>query len=138
MSKLDNSSLSLESLFVRIKLAALWTTLMLLYIYADIFSLYRPGAIDSIRDGFMGPFTATQSSIAIAAAMLAIPALMVAGSFFFAVKTTRLIMIVMGVFFTFVNVGNLVGEVWIYYLAYGVVEIFLTLSITVLAWRWQR
>lgn len=138
MPSSQTTGLTLDSLFIRIKLAALWTSLMLLYIYADIFSLYRPGAIDEIRDGFMGPFEATQSSIAVAAAMLAIPALMVAGSFFFSMKITKVLTIVMGVLFSLVNIGNLVGEIWIYYLAYGAVEIAITFSIIVLAWRWRE
>ncbi|MFQ3230794.1 DUF6326 family protein [Reinekea sp.] len=137
MSSSQASGLTLDSIFIRIKLAALWTSLMLLYIYADIFSLYRPGMIDKIRDGFMGPFEASQTTIAVAAAMLAIPALMVAGSFLFSMKITKISTISLGALFTLVNISNLVGEVWIYYLAYGAIEIIITISIVVLAWRWQ-
>jgi len=33
---------------VKMKLSALWATLMFLYIYADIYSLYRPGQIEKM------------------------------------------------------------------------------------------
>ena len=44
---------------VKMKLSALWVALMLLYIYADIFSLYRPGQIEKMMEGLMGPFPVT-------------------------------------------------------------------------------
>jgi len=129
---------SLEYLTMRMKLAALWTSLMFLYIYADVFSLYRPGAISKIIEGYMGPFEATQSALSIAAALMFIPAMMVAGSFVFGLKTTRILQIVTGVLFTLVNVGNLIGETWVYYLMYGAVEIAITIVITIFAWRFLR
>ena len=48
---------------VRMKLSALWVALMLLYIYADIFSLYRPGQIEKMMEGFIGPLAVTQASL---------------------------------------------------------------------------
>src|SRR5690348_5622485 len=62
---------------VRMKLSALWASMMLLYIYADILSLYKPGQIDEMLDGRMGPFPATQGSLLTAAILLIIPAVMV-------------------------------------------------------------
>ena len=48
---------------VKMKLSALWVALMLLYIYADIFSLFRPGQIEEMISGRMGPFPVTQGSL---------------------------------------------------------------------------
>jgi len=45
---------------VRMKLSALWAALMLMYIYADWFSLFRTGQIEEMISGQMGPFPATQ------------------------------------------------------------------------------
>ncbi len=133
----ESSSLTLDTLFMRIKLASLWTSLMLLYIYADIFTFYRPGFINSIVDGNMGPFETTQFSLALAGVLMSIPAMMVAGSFLFSLKATRVLTIVSALLFTLVNVGNLVGETWIYYLMYGFVELTITIVIAVMAWRWR-
>ena len=35
---------------VKIKLAALWTSVMFLYIYADYFGLYVPGVLRSMEE----------------------------------------------------------------------------------------
>ena len=62
---------------VRTKLSALWIAMMLLYIYADILSLFRPGQIEEIMDGLMGPFPVTQGSLVVASLLMIIPAVMV-------------------------------------------------------------
>ena len=62
---------------VRIKLSALWIAMMLLYIYADIFSLYRPGAIEDMMAGRMGPFPVTQASLLTASILMVIPLLVI-------------------------------------------------------------
>ena len=48
---------------VKIKLSALWVAMMLLYIYADILSLFRPGQIEEMLEGRMGPFPVTQGIV---------------------------------------------------------------------------
>jgi hypothetical protein len=63
---------------VKVKLAGLWTAMMLLYVYADILSLYRPGQIAEIESGKMGPFDVSQSSLVIASLIVILPALMIA------------------------------------------------------------
>jgi hypothetical protein len=44
--------------------------------------------------------------------------------------------IVLGVLYTLVNISNLIGETWAYYLFFGIVEIAATLLIVWYAWRW--
>ena len=39
---------------VPVKLAAAWTSFVLLYVYTDILSFYMPGVIDDIRAGMPG------------------------------------------------------------------------------------
>ena len=39
---------------VKIKLSALWVTLMLFYIYADILGFYSPGVIEKVVSGEIG------------------------------------------------------------------------------------
>ncbi len=51
----------------RAKLAALRATLMFLYVYADVLSLYRPGVIDDIRDEMMGTLEVSQAALLAAA-----------------------------------------------------------------------
>jgi hypothetical protein len=44
----------------------------------------------------------------------------------------------LGLLFTLVNVSNLVGESWVYYFLFRLLEIALTLTIVATAWNWPR
>ncbi len=121
---------------VRIKLSALWVALMLLYIYADILSLFRPGLLDEMIDGFMGPFPVTQASLLIASILMIIPALMVFLSVILKPSVNRWLNISFGGLYILVNISNLIGETWAYYIIFGIVEIVLAFLIVWYSWKW--
>jgi hypothetical protein len=123
---------------VKIKLSAFWVALMLLYIYADILSLFRPGQVHEILEGMMGPFPATQGSLLTASILMIIPALMVFLSLMLNAKANRRVNILFGALYTLVNISNLIGETWIYYLLFGAVEIVVTMLIIWHAWKWPK
>ena len=123
---------------VKMKLSALWVALMLLYIYADILSLFRPGQIEEMISGRMGPFPVTQGSLLTASILMMIPAVMVFLSLTLKPKVNRWANIILGVLYTFVNISNLIGETWAYYIFFGIVEIVLTLLIVGYAWKWRN
>ena len=123
---------------VKIKLSALWVAMMLLYIYADILSLFRPGQIEEMREGLMGPFAVTQASLLVASILMIIPAVMVFLSLTLKPKVARWANIAVGVLYTVVNISNLIGEAWAYYIFFGIVEIVLTLLIVWYAWTWPK
>jgi|SRR5687768_5875399 len=122
---------------VRIKLSALWVAMMLLYIYADILSLFRPGQIEEMIAGKMGPFPVTQGSLFVASTLMIIPAVMVFLSLALQPKVNRWANIIFGMLYTFVNISNLLGETWACYIFFGIVEIVLTLLIVLYAWKWS-
>lgn len=62
---------------VRTKLAAAWTSLVLLYVYVDVLSLYKPGVIDDILVGVVWKLTITQTWAVGALTLMAIPIAMV-------------------------------------------------------------
>jgi Family of unknown function (DUF6326) len=123
---------------VKIKLSALWVAMMLLYIYADILSLFRPGQIEEMIDGLMGPFPVTQGSLLVASILMIIPAVMVFLSLTLRPKVDRWANIAVGVLYTVVNISNLIGEAWAYYIFFGIVEIVCTSLIVWYAWRWAN
>jgi hypothetical protein len=127
-----------QQISVKIKLSALWASLMFLYIYADIFSLFRPGHLADMTAGRMGPFAVTQGSLLGFSVMMMIPAVMVFLSLALKHQVGRWANIILGVLYTFVNISNLVGETWAYYLLYGVFELVFTLLIVGHAWRWRN
>lgn len=122
----------------KIKLSGLWMSLTLLYIYADILSLFRPGQVQEILEGMMGPFPATQGSLLTASILMIIPALMVFLSLTLSAKANRNVNILFGALYTLVNISNLIGETWMYYLVFGAVEIIVTLLIIWYAWKWPN
>jgi hypothetical protein len=119
-------------------LMGLWITLMLLYIYCDIYSFFRPNHINEINDGFMGPFQINQISLVIAAMMMAIPALMIVANLFIRLVIIKWINIIAGIVYTLVNIGNIIGETWAYYLTYGVIEIMITVLIIINSIKWPK
>ena len=123
---------------VKIKLSALWAALMLLYLYADHFSLFRPGQIGDMMAGKMGPFAVTQGSLLVMSTLMIIPAAMVFLSIALKPQVSRWANIILGVLYTLVNISNLIGETWAYYIFFGVVELVLTLLIAWNAFKWPK
>jgi len=123
---------------VKMKLSALWVAMMLLYIYADILSLFRPGQIEEMREGLMGPLPVTQASLLVASILMIIPAVMVFLSLTLKPKVNRWANVTLGVLYTLVNISNLIGETWAYYIFFGIMEIVLTLLIVWYAWKWTN
>ena len=136
----NNKVVELEEtkISVKVKLSALWVTIMLLYIYADILSLFKPGQVGKMLDGFMGPFPATQASLLTAAIMMIIPAVMVFLSLALKSKINRWVNLVTGILYMLVSISNMIGETWAYYLLFGAVEIVCALLIISYAWKWPK
>jgi small-conductance mechanosensitive channel len=123
---------------MQMKLSAFWVALMLLYIYADIFSLFKPGVIEDMSAGRMGPFPVTQGSLFAASILMVIPAVMVVLSITLKPAVNRWVNIVAGALYTLVNISNLIGEPWAFYVLFGASEIVLTCLIIWYAWTWRN
>ncbi len=118
-----------------VKLSALWASLMFLYIYADHISLFRIGQIEEMMAGRMGPFPVTQVSLLLAAILMLVPSLMIFLVTIMKPGLNRWVNLILGVLYTLVNISNLIGDTWIFYIFFGVVEIALTLLIIGYAWK---
>jgi Family of unknown function (DUF6326) len=121
---------------VKIKLSALWASVMFCYIYADYFGLYRPGKLQAILSGDFFSLPATQPVLLGASVMLAIPSLMIFLSVVLPPVFNRWLNIVAGAVYTAIIVKTMWG--WAFYVFYGVVEISLTLLVVWYAWRWPK
>jgi hypothetical protein len=121
----------------RVKLAAAWTALIALYIYADFLSLYRPGQIDEVRRGVMGPWDVSQATLVVASLIVMIPAAMIVLSLLLPTMVDRTVNLVLAILYILVNISNLVGEGWVYYYLFGIAEIAITGLIFFTAWKWS-
>lgn len=118
-------------------IALAWVALVLLYAYCDILSLFRPGTLSEMLAGRMGPVAASQGSILAAAALMAIPIAMIAVTAILPRRPARLVSLISAAVYFAVNVGNLVGESWAYYYAFGMLELAATAFIFAMSLKWK-
>jgi hypothetical protein len=122
---------------VRLKLAALWTSVMFCYIYADYFGLYKPGTLQRMLAGRMGPLGPTTQKVLLGTSVLmAIPSVMIFLSVALRPNLSRWLNIGFGVLFTLIILVTMWD--WTFYVFYGVVEVTLTSLVVWYAWRWPR
>jgi len=121
---------------VKIKLSALWASVMFCYIYADYFGLYKPGKLQAILNGDFFSLRTTQGVLVGASVMLAIPSLMIFLSVALPPVFNRWLNIVTGAVYTAIILKTMWA--WAFYVFYGVIEISLTSLVVWYAWRWPR
>jgi hypothetical protein len=123
---------------VRLKLSALWASLMFCYIYGDYFGLYEPGKLQGMLEGRMGPLGPTTQGVLLGTSVLmAIPAVMVFLSLVLTPGLDRWANIILGAFFTIIMLITMPGS-WAFYVFLGVVEVALSILIVWHAWKWPR
>jgi hypothetical protein len=122
----------------RTVLTGLWITLVLLYLYCDIFTIFRPNHINEIIEGKMGPFQINQISLLVIGILMALPALMVAANLLIKPSVVKWINFIAGIIYTLVNIGNLIGEKWGYYIFYGLIELLITIVIIITSIKWPK
>ena len=124
---------------VRIKLSALWTSLMFCYIYGDYFELYVPKKVEGLLSGHN--LLNTPMKLFAAACMLAIPALMIPFSLIINSKICRILNIVLGIFFTLlmVTIGAFSIAQWLtFYVFLAFIERVLSILIIRNAMAWPK
>jgi hypothetical protein len=96
---------------VKLKLAALWASMMFFYIYVDYFGLHMPGHINNILAGKVFVFDITQVFLLTALVLTTIPALMIFLSVALPAKVNRWTNIIVAAVWIPYTLFNLVG-VW--------------------------
>lgn len=122
----------------KIKTAGLWIALILMYIYADIFSFYRTGYLEEVAAGYLGPLLVDQKVLLLSGMLMLIPILMIIVTLFVNDSVGNWINIAAGILYTAVGIGNLAGEQWLYYWLYGIVELIITVMIICIAVKKMR
>ncbi len=123
---------------VKIRISALWASVMFCYIYGDYFGLYVPGTVTDMQIGKMGPLgPATQGVLVGVAVMMVIPSVMVFLSLILRPVISRWLNMVLGAAYTAIILMSMPGA-WNFYVFLGVIEVMLTLSVIWHAWHWPR
>lgn len=124
---------------IKIKLAALWTSVLFCYIYGDYYQLYTPDKVNSLISGdniLDSPIT-----LLIASIVMAIPSIMIAGSILLKPVLNRILNIVFGTLFTIIMVA--IGiysthEWYLFYVFLAFLESIITALIVWHAWKWPK
>lgn len=124
---------------VRIKLSALWASVMFCYIYGDYFSLYVPNKIK----GFISGENMLDSPIKLFAAtiLMVIPSLMIFLSILLKPKLARLLNIIFGIIYTAIMLliaATTLAQWWAFYVFLALVESAITVVIVWQAYKWPR
>jgi hypothetical protein len=124
---------------VRFKISALWITLMLLYLYADVLSLFQPGTIEELATGSLEGIQFTQEILFGAAILMSIPSVMVFLTLVLQPNINRWTNIIFGIVYTMVNIANLLSfeAPWGYIIFFNVLESIIALLISWNAWKWS-
>lgn len=122
---------------IKIKLAALWTSVTLCYLYGDYFELYTPDKVNSLITGENN--LDSPMKLLIASIILAISSIMVTASVLLKPKVNRILNIVFGALFTImmVIIGIFSTHEWyLFYVFLAFLESMITILIVWYAWKW--
>lgn len=143
MNSIDKAERHFEDVKInlKIRLSALWASVMFCYIYADILGLYDKWLLGTILEGNMGSLGPITQELKLAVAILmSIPALMVFLSLVLKPQINRWANIISGSLKTLVILLTLVmtfaTEPWAYYVYFATIEIWITGYIVWIAWKW--
>ena len=122
---------------VRTKISALWTSMLFVFAYVDLFSLYRPDFRAELEAAEVGGFTVNQSFLLGTTAYVVIPSLMVFSTLVLQPRLNQVANIALGIVYIVTIVIGAVGE-WSYYILGSVVEVAMLAAIVYYAWTWPK
>jgi len=136
MNALDDSPVSIKA-----RIAALWVSATLLYLYGDVIAFYVPRGLQRMLDGKMGPWPVTPSLLLGVAVLMSTPAVMVTLTVLLKPVASRWLNVVMGsaysalILFTMIDAWKFGSYFYIYL---GLVEVILTSLVVWYALTWPR
>jgi len=130
-------ALDVVSLPAPVKIAAAWTSFMLLYVYVDVLNFYKPGVVSGIVDGMVWRFEVSPPLLTGMLASVMIPAVMIVLSVTLPPRANRIVNVVVASLYVPYSVFNIAGSTpeWLpfYVLSIGV-ELALLAFIVRRAW----
>ena len=124
---------------VKIKLSALWVTLMLFYIYADILGFYTPGNIEKVASGEIGGVQISEGFLFVMALWMAIPSVMVFLSLALKANANRWVNVIVGIIsIVILGATFFAGDISARYTFQAAIEAVLMALIVWQAWTWPR
>jgi len=122
---------------VRIKISALWTSMLFVFAYVDLFTLYRPDFRADVEAGEIGGFTVNQSFLLGTTVYIVIPSLMVFCALILRPRVNRIANIALSIIYVLTVIGAAIGE-WNYFILGSAIEAALLAAIVYYAWTWPK
>ncbi len=123
---------------VKLKLAALWVTVNMLFLYVDVYSYYRPGIIEDAIAGKVWEFQISQVWWLGVILLMTSASVMIILSLLLKTKANRWTNIIVGIFHIVVVIAGAMGDAWAYYIFASIVEVVLLSLIVWYAWKWPK
>jgi len=123
---------------VRLKIAALWTAMLFLFAYGDIFGFFDTGRIGEVIVGEVSGIKITQGFLFGISVYIAIASVMIFLTLVLSPKICRWANTVLSILYVASIVASVVGEDWAYFYFLSIVESVLLLLIIWYAWTWPR
>lgn len=121
----------------RIKISALWTAMLIVFAYVDLFSLYRPDVRAAVEAGQISGFSIDQTFLLATTFYIVIPSLMLVATLVLRPRVNRILNTALSVAYAITVAAAAIGE-WNYYVLGSAVEIALLGSVAYYAWTWPR
>ncbi len=132
------SHLSEYKVNVKIKLSALWASVMSCYIYCDYFDLYTPEKLESMINGTTLFGSGNQGALLGLSSITLVTSLMISLSILLPAMINRIFNILVGLIMTLMLGYFTYIAGWYFYKMYALVEAILTLIIVWYAWNWPN
>ncbi len=132
------SQLSEFKINIKIKLSALWASVMSLYIYCDYFELYIPNKIEGMISGTTIFGAGDQGALLGLSSIMLVTSLMISFSVLLPATINRILNLVVGFIMTLMLGYFSFIAGWYFYKMYAIVEAILTLIIVRYAWCWPK
>ena len=123
---------------IKIKLSALWGSVMSLYIYCDYFQLYVPGKLDDMIQGNTIFGSGDQMMLLGLSTFMLITSLMIAFSILLPPRINQILNISVGLVMTAFLALVASSSTYYFYIMYATVEALITAYIAFLAFKWPK
>jgi len=121
----------------RIKISALWVSMMFVFAYVDLFSFYRADIRADIGAVRMFIFSIGQGFLLGVTLYIVLPSLMLFLSLVLPVRATRFANIVLAALYALTIAGSAIGE-WSYYILGSLLEVALLAGVIYYSWTWPK
>ena len=127
---------------IKILLSVLWTTIMFLFVYADLKAIYQTGTVDAIIKGEIIGMKINQMFLFSSAILMSLPIIMIILSLIAKPMINRILNISIAALFIIINSMTYLipneGSVWYYYVYFTMIEYIICIGIIILAIKWPK